>query len=110
MHTHASAFEDPSRGYKLDRRRTPRTPACGGAMVTLAEKDEPSRLGRVELVDSSRAGVGARSQYAVPVGSTFSLFPDDPYASVVHGQVVRCDPDPKGGFRLGMQRLLRQVA
>jgi len=93
-----------------DRRHAPRTPACGGAMVTLAEGSEPSRLGRVELIDTSRAGIGARAKYAVAPGTRFSLFPDDPYASVAHGKVARCEPDAAGGFRLGFQRLRRHAA
>lgn len=96
--------------YPNDRRKAPRTPACGGAMVTLAQDAEPSRLGRVELVDISRAGIGARSLFEVAPGTCFSLFPDDPYASVTHGKVVRCEPDARGGYRLGLQRLRRQAA
>lgn len=106
---HRSAF-DAASDRSPERRRAPRTPACGGAMVTIAEGEKPSRLGRVELIDTSRAGIGAKSAYAVPPGSTFTLFPDDPYASVAHGQVVRCEPDNKGGYLLGLHRLRRQVA
>jgi len=106
MPTHSRVPDD----FANDRRKAPRTPACGGAMVTLAEGTEPSRLGRVELVDTSRAGIGARAQYAVAPGTQFSLFPDDPYASVAHGKVTRCEPDTRGGYRLGLQRLRIQAA
>ncbi len=104
-HTRATEAAFPN-----DRRKAPRTPACGGAMVTLAEGAEPSRLGRVELIDTSRVGIGARAKYAVAPGTVFSLFPDDPYASVAHGKVVRCEQDARGEFRLGLQRLRRHAA
>jgi hypothetical protein len=94
---------------RFERRGVPRFEAGGGAMASFVMAGGTSRLVRVELRDSSSRGVGVRCGEAVEVGAIFSLFPDDAFASVSRGRVVRCVREGEG-YRVGLQRLIRHAA
>lgn len=96
--------------YKFDRRRFPRTRTAGFAMGTFTKPDGQTALVRVELVDTSRGGVGVRSAKPVAPGAAFSLFPDDSFSPSVRGVVARCIQQGDE-YIIGLERTaLRRVA
>lgn len=96
-------------GLRFERRGVPRFASEGGAMASFVMAGGTSRLVRVELRDASSRGVGVRCGEAVEVGAVFSLFPEDAFASVSRGRVVRCVREGEG-YRLGLARLIRHAA
>ena len=100
---------DTSSTLRFDRRSNPRAARAGHAIATFVSEGSGSRLLRVQLLDSSKGGLGVRADTPIEPGTLFGLFPDDVSAPAMHGKVVRCTFED-GGYRLGLQRLMREAA
>jgi hypothetical protein len=106
----SSTSEDGNvQSMRFDRRTAGRAQAAGHAIATFAKPEGGTFLVRVELLDSSRAGLGVLSDTPVTPGCAFGLFPDDVSAPAYHGKVARCTFEG-GKYRIGLQRLMRDAA
>lgn len=94
---------------RLERRAGERWTTEGAGMATFVSRVGGNKLVRVRLLDAGQRGLGVASDEPIEVGSVFTLFPDDVVASASHGRVVRC-AHVEGGYRLGLQRLIRHAA
>ncbi len=99
----------PSLTLPEDRRRAPRRPVTGWAMIAFTTENAPGRLVPVDLVDESPIGVGVMSRQAVEVGSRFELFRGSTPWPANTGRVVRCEAC-EGGFFIGLALQVRAVA
>jgi len=91
-----------------ERRDQPRQTERGTARCSITTPAGSSKLTIVELRDSSPGGLGVRSAVPADAGSLVEIFPFAEPIPMTHAEVVRCEPDPEGGFRLGL-RLRRRV-
>jgi len=87
--------------FKFDRRRSPRTDAHGWAMATFCDEQGQARLARVQLVDSSRYGLGVLSPVPIAPGSGFTVHPENPSLRSTRGAVARCI-STDNGHRIGL--------
>ncbi len=92
-----------------DRRRSPRRPASGWAMIAFTSDHAPGRLVPVDLVDESPIGVGVISRQRVDVGDRFELFRGSTPWPANNGRVVRCEAC-EGGYFIGLALQVRAVA
>ncbi len=102
----AEPAHDP---FKFDRRRSPRTDAQGWAMATFCDEQGQARLARVQLVDSSRYGLGVLSPVPIAVGSAFTVHPEDPGLRSTRGAVARCI-STDNGHRIGLNAVQSAAA
>jgi ferric-dicitrate binding protein FerR (iron transport regulator) len=82
--------------HRLDRRRAPRVPAFGVAQGAFTDGHGRFGVVRLELVDRSFGGLGARSDTRLTPGTRVAL-----NAGALTAVVVRCEPEARA-FRLGL--------
>ncbi|MEM9066407.1 MAG: hypothetical protein AAGB51_13060 [Planctomycetota bacterium] len=87
-----------------DRRRTARQPEAGTARGTITCPRGNTKLTVLELRDSCPGGLGVRAAVPAEIGSVVDIFPFAQPIPMTHAEVIRCEPDPEGGYRLGLRR------
>lgn len=95
--------------FRFDRRRSPRTDAQGWAMAVFCNEQGRARLARVQLIDSSRYGLGVLSPVAIEPGSAFTVHPEDPRLPATRGAVARCITTDHG-HRVGLHAIQSAAA
>lgn len=90
-----------------ERRDQQRQSERGTARCSITTPSGASKLTIVELCDSSAGGLGVRSAVPADAGSLVELFPFAEPIPMTHAEVVRCEPDPDGGYQLGLRRRRR---
>jgi len=101
----------------FERRRHPRRRARGTVTAVIrqpgAQKDEPSKMISLELIDISDSGIGASSPNPVAIGSRITVFfpPHGPESGFdLVGEVVRCvSNDDRHTIGIALQETKKQA-
>ena len=101
--------EDCDRTLPFERRAGERVDLSGGAMAAFYDEDGAFGLTRVELVDTSGAGIGMRCPVQVAPGVRFSLYSGSIPLPHQTGIVVRCSREGEE-FRIGLRCDRRKAA
>lgn len=96
-----TAREIPPETFRFERRRWTRHGVRGTAMASVAAGVDPARVMPVELLDSSRGGLGVLAGEPVPVGASFALHRPGSPLPVLVGEVARCEQTSEG-YRIGI--------
>lgn len=112
LHTHFDEHQDDDAlaPIPFERRAGDRTTAGGSMQGVIASGVDMPVLVRLQLVDASHTGLGAVSASPIAVGSRVSLRVDPVHGVWKTATVVRCVPDERGGFRLGLAYAHKRAA
>lgn len=86
----------------MDRRRAPRLPTSGRAVLVLKKGAGHAKLMGVRLLDSSPYGLGVACSTEIKPGASFLLYPEHGQLPMRSGRVARC-VRTQGGYRIGLQ-------
>lgn len=101
--------QDCDRTLPFERRSGERVGLNGGAMAAFYDEDGAIGLTRVELVDTSGAGIGMRCPVRIEPGVRFSLYSGSIPLAHQSGTVVRCSREGEE-FRIGLRCDRRKAA
>ena len=90
----------------LERRRHPRTHVRMGLRCVFLEPDGPRMMDHMDMVDLSRSGVGALSNYRYYPGQRVMVClpaAADGSQRSMYATVARCRKDREGGYRVGLR-------
>ena len=112
LHTPDNIIEprDALAPLPFERRGDNRASAGGAMQGVVASGIDMPVLIRLDLVDASSTGLGARSTAAIPVGSRVSLRVDPVHGVWKTATVVRCVPDAEGHHRVGLAYAQKRAA